>query len=259
MLNSSAAWIIHINASQASFFCIPIHRLHTDVVHLGQFYSTPCRVGFLRTLSKSHIGTEQYKKYRTVPGLYIYNLSSPPFDFASLFRPPREQLWYPCVCPHPLLITTVATASKPSGMKSSTGGYLAMWLCAEHRLGRVGTLKWGSFVAALGFVIMGTTIQTTSLFVVTSLFTLLFQGEREQALPYRTLDVMFLARSCSYCRFYGVCVVFFWHIRPPISLFFACNFVVRHFAFFLQARLVMVITMKCLNLLCRKTGECFTM
>ncbi|CAN0067204.1 unnamed protein product [Scytosiphon promiscuus] len=58
------------------------------------------------------------------------------------------------------------------GATNIPGAFAAMWLCSEHRLGRVGTLKWSSLAAAAVFLLLATTLRVKAIFSVTSIFAL---------------------------------------------------------------------------------------
>ncbi|CAM9479814.1 unnamed protein product [Ectocarpus sp. 13 AM-2016] len=52
------------------------------------------------------------------------------------------------------------------------GAFAAMWLCSEHRLGRVGALKWSSYAAAAAVILLATTLRVNALFGLASILTL---------------------------------------------------------------------------------------
>lgn len=64
------------------------------------------------------------------------------------------------------------------------GFFLALWVCTEDRLGRVGTMKWFSWLAVLLLLIMAATIDTTALFLSVCILTYFITGER---------------RACGFC------------------------------------------------------------
>lgn len=55
--------------------------------------------------------------------------------------------------------------------------FVALWLCAEHRLGRRGSLKWSSVAAAVCILLQAASYGTDVLFVPVSILTLLVMGE----------------------------------------------------------------------------------
>lgn len=56
-----------------------------------------------------------------------------------------------------------------------------MWLCSEHRLGRVGALKWSSYATAAALMLLSATLPAQAVFAVASIVTLFFVGEYEEA------------------------------------------------------------------------------
>ncbi|CAM9325603.1 unnamed protein product [Ectocarpus sp. 4 AP-2014] len=52
------------------------------------------------------------------------------------------------------------------------GAFAAMWLCSEHRLGRVGALKWSSYATAAAVILLATTLRVNALFGLASILTL---------------------------------------------------------------------------------------
>lgn len=66
-----------------------------------------------------------------------------------------------------------------------------MWLCAEHRLGRVGALKWSSIGAAISALVMAMLTNVTVLFAIMSIVTLFFNGEGKSQFLADTADRQF--------------------------------------------------------------------
>eukprot|EP00904_Undaria_pinnatifida_P013101 jgi/Undpi1/8921/HiC_scaffold_26.g11382.m1 len=62
------------------------------------------------------------------------------------------------------------------GAFSIPGSYLAMWLVDEHRLGRVGGLKWSAGACATSILVLATTTRVTALFSAMSLLVLFCQA-----------------------------------------------------------------------------------
>ena len=62
-----------------------------------------------------------------------------------------------------------------------SGALAAMWLCSEHRAGRVGALKYSSCAMAVSVVLLSATLNVKALFAVTSVVTLFIVGERKDA------------------------------------------------------------------------------
>eukprot|EP00904_Undaria_pinnatifida_P013100 jgi/Undpi1/8920/HiC_scaffold_26.g11381.m1 len=56
------------------------------------------------------------------------------------------------------------------------GSHLAMWLVDEHRLGRVGGLKWSAGACATSILVLATTTRVTALFSAVSLLVLFCQA-----------------------------------------------------------------------------------
>lgn len=52
-----------------------------------------------------------------------------------------------------------------------------MWLCSEHRLGRVGGTKWSAYVAAAAFFALTATLRVQAVFAVVAVITLFLTGE----------------------------------------------------------------------------------
>ena len=63
-----------------------------------------------------------------------------------------------------------------------------MWLVDEHRLGRVGALKWSAGACATSILVLATTTRVTALFSAVSLLVLFSHGEREKENLLRLFD-----------------------------------------------------------------------
>ncbi|CAN0092871.1 unnamed protein product [Pylaiella littoralis] len=60
------------------------------------------------------------------------------------------------------------------GVTFIPGAVVAMWLCSEHRLGRVGALKWSSYATAAALMLLSVTLPAQAVFAVASILTLFF-------------------------------------------------------------------------------------
>ncbi|CAB1101540.1 unnamed protein product [Ectocarpus sp. CCAP 1310/34] len=58
------------------------------------------------------------------------------------------------------------------GVTCIPGAFAAMWLCSEHRLGRVGALKWSSYATAAAVILLATTLRVNALFGLASILVL---------------------------------------------------------------------------------------
>ena len=63
-----------------------------------------------------------------------------------------------------------------------------MWLVDEHRLGRVGALKWSAGACATSILVLAMTTRVKALFSAVSLLVLYSHGEREKELVWRLFD-----------------------------------------------------------------------
>lgn len=54
-----------------------------------------------------------------------------------------------------------------------------MWLSSEYCLGRVGSMKWSSFVTAVCILLMATAIHASVFFIVLALLSLFCIGKRK--------------------------------------------------------------------------------